>query len=509
MAYQVVAYTPAAFRQLLANYSEASSAVVADKPHARFFDEYFAEMGVCTIVVEEDYVDHDYLEDFSAYYIKCFYPYKRYCTRLHFFRHAFLKEDFAGFLRGKAGALEATLQAAYSGFMVVRPLPSSIVGRTCLAPYGGDLGRRHFSTLASNSANLFGLELTVKTLPFQEQDQVTAACATSALWSAFQATGRMFQHKLPSPVEITRAATVQMPLRSRALPNSDGLTIEQMAHAIREVGLDPYFVAGADQSVVRSALYAYVTAGIPALLVFNLTEETKDGRKSIGYHAAAVTGYSLPPSAPATDFANAFQAIGDRIDKLYVHDDQVGPHARMSFVETGSAWHLSTSWGLGSHTNVHAIPVAILLPLYQKIRIPFTGPLTDIMHFDLALSALRTAIPALVTRPEWNVRLTTVNQLKTEIAKSPLTTGELRENLLTGAFPRFLWHATATNASGLLVDVLFDATDIDSGRYVCRVDIHDPLMLAVVDHVRKNFSDTPIAGLLNSVMGKQHGDSGV
>jgi hypothetical protein len=504
VAYQVVPYTSAAFQQLLAQYSEASPTVVAAKPHARFFDEYFAEVGVRTIVVEEDYVDHDYLEDFSAYYIKCFHPYKRYCTRLHFFRHAFLNDDFAAFLRGEAGPLELTLLTAYSGFMVVRPLPSSIIGRTCVAPYGEDLGRRHFSTLASNPANLFGLELTLKTLPFQEQDHVTAACATSALWSAFQATGRMFQHKLPSPVEITRAATVKMPLRSRALPNSDGLTIEQMAHAIREVGLDPYFVAGSDQSVVRSALYAYVTAGIPALLIFNLTEQIEGGRRSIGYHAAAVTGYSLPSAAPATDFADRFLATGDRIDKLYVHDDQVGPHARMSFLDTGSAWHLSTSWGLGSsHRDVQAIPVAILLPLYPKIRIPFTSPLTDIMRFDLALSALRTALPVLATRPEWNVRLTTVNQLKAEIAKSPLTMGKLRENLLTRAFPRFLWHATATNASGLLVDVLFDATDIDSGRYVCRVDIHDPVMLAVIDHVREQFPSEPIAGLLNSVMGKQ------
>src|SRR5687768_4446421 len=97
------------------------------------------------------------------------------------------------------------------------------------------------------------------TVPFQEQDTVTAACATSALWAAFQVTGANLRHRLPSPVEITSSATQHMPLRSRVFPNADGLTDEQMARAIHSVGLEPYYIDPARTDALKSSIYAYVS----------------------------------------------------------------------------------------------------------------------------------------------------------------------------------------------------------------------------------------------------------
>jgi hypothetical protein len=506
MPFTVGPFTADRFRELLAKHSEASPETVASKLHSSYFESYFREVGVKTVVAEEQYVDHDYLEDFSAYYVKCFYPYKRYCARLHFFRDDFSHDEFSDYLRGSTGRVSSSLlRASYVGFIVVRPLPSSIIGRTCLVAYNTDSGRRHFPTLSRTEANLFGLDLEVHTLPFQEQDQVTAACATSALWSAFQATARAFQHRLLSPVEITRSATIRMPLRSRALPNTDGLTIEQMAHAIREVGLEPYFVSGSSEFVLRSAIYSYVAAGIPALLVFSLSaDDGKGGRSVIGNHAATVTGFSLPPRPAGALASNQVLTVADRIDRLYVHDDQVGPHARMSFATSATGWHLTSSWGLNRYTDVRAQPLAVLLPLYNKIRIPFTGPLSDVMEFDLVLAALGPVVPVLSTRPEWNFRLTTVNRLKKEILSSSLTTGALKAQLLTSNFPRYVWQATATNASGLIADILFDATDIDSGRYISRIDIHDSTLSAVLSHLRKNLPGSLLGTRLSAFFAKQN-----
>jgi hypothetical protein len=53
---------------------------VERKLHAEYFREYFAEIEARTIVVEQEYVDHDFLEDFAAYYARCFASYSRYCT---------------------------------------------------------------------------------------------------------------------------------------------------------------------------------------------------------------------------------------------------------------------------------------------------------------------------------------------------------------------------------------------------------------------------------------------
>ena len=501
MAFQVVPYTSAAFRDLLIACSDAESAKVDAKLASGYWEQYFAAIGVQTVVTEGDYIDHDYLEDFSAYYVKCFTRYRRICHRLHFFTDSFDQERLEHHLDGQTDLGSDVLESSYAGFMVVRPLPNSVIGRTCLAHYGPDGSRRRFPTALEYKAHLFGHTLRVDTVPFQEQDQVTAACATSALWSALHITGRRFQHHVPTPVEITRSATQHMPLRSRAFPNTDGLTIEQMAHAIRAVGLEPYFVSGADELPLRAAVYAYVAAGIPALLVFSLHETAPNGTvMDRGLHAAAVTGFSQPPaitgggSRPVAAFSFA------KIDKLYVHDDQVGPHARMELVNCGQpSWHLTTSWGLRQSSAISAQPVAVLLPLYNKIRIPYKPPLEDALNFAAGLDGLSRVVPELADL-SWDFRLTTLNQFRSELRGSPNVSGSTRRELLTLPLPRFLWRATASRGEVPVVDVLFDATDITTGRYVRKVIVYDAGLNTVLNHVATLKGAIP--DLLNRVFKK-------
>lgn len=504
MRFYVRAYSINEFRQIVLSHSEASPEVIDRKLRSRYFEDYFAALAIKTIVVEEDYIDHDYLEDFSAYYVKCFHAYKRTCTRLHFFKAEFDEDSLSRYLRGEC-ELTRELTDSYAGFIVIRPLPASIIGRTCLAPYDDDNGRRHFPTVHCNSANLLGLDLTIRALPFQEQDQVTAACATSALWSAFQATGRLFHHRLPSPVEITSAAALKMPARSRILPNTHGLTIEQMAHAIREVGLEPYFVAGNDQAIFRQAVYAYLAGGIPPLVITRLTGERSGTREAIGYHAATVTGYSMPRGKSAASPApGEYNSSAATIDKLYVHDDQVGPHARMEFQSSALGdWYLNTSWGLcGDFVSVRAEPIAVLLPLYNKIRMPFTRPVQDLLQFDRVFRAF--GVDQITDGLVWDLRLTMVNRLKGEVLHSKSASATLREDILKSSLPKFMWHATAKNTSGLLMDVLFDATDIDAGKYIARIDVHDALLRSVLDLVQKKYSETPIGDAVSGLLGKMN-----
>lgn len=501
MAFDAVPYTPNVFRDLLIALSGAEPAQVQAKLASGYWAQYLAALGVQAVVTERDYIDHDYLEDFSAYYVKCFTPYRRICHRLHFFTTRFDKQHLDRQLEEQDERGRAAFESSYAGFMVVRPLPNSVIGRTCIAHYPPDGSRRRFPAALPYDAHLFGLALSVNTVPLQEQDQVTAACATSALWSALHVTGRRFQHHVPSPVEITRSATQHMPLRSRAFPNTDGLTIEQMSHAIRAVGLEPYFVSGAEELPVRAAVYAYVSAGIPALLVFSLREACPDGKtRDRGLHAAAVTGYSLPPTSDGYGRGPVSSFSFNKVDKFYVHDDQVGPHARMEFVKSEEPdWHLTTSWGLAQSDAISAHPVAVLLPLYNKIRIPYRPPLEDTFHFAAGVDALGQAVPGF-TNLSWDFRLTTLNQFRSELGSSAHIAGATRRELLTMPLPRFLWRATGMRAEAPLVDVLFDATDIATGRYVRKLIVYDDSLNAVLNHVVTQSG--PIPNRLNRVVRK-------
>ena len=50
-----------------------------------------------------------------------------------------------------------------------------------------------------------------------------------------------------------------MPLETRSLPSS-GLTIIQMAHAIRKVGLEPMLITGNNYYLIKSTIYAAIYA---------------------------------------------------------------------------------------------------------------------------------------------------------------------------------------------------------------------------------------------------------
>lgn len=263
--YSVVEYRIKNLRRILGDSPDIDASALEDKLHLVYFEEYFAALKAKTIVVETEYIDRDFLEDYAGYYVRCFTKYRRKCRRLHFFNLAFSEKDFEAVLSGSPTQITPDiLDDAYLGFVVVKPLPQTIIGRTCLKTYADD-GRRHYSSTQVFTANLFGIQLKIQTLPFQEQDSVVAACATSALWSVFHASGSLMQHNIPSPVEITRKATSLLPLETRSLPNR-GLTPAQMAYAIRGVGLEPFLVDATNLSALKRTAHAYLRGGLPLLL---------------------------------------------------------------------------------------------------------------------------------------------------------------------------------------------------------------------------------------------------
>ena len=69
-----------------------------------------------------------------------------------------------------------------------------------------------------------GIDFSVRTVPFIEQDKVLSVCATSALWSFFNAHKKMDSHRIPSPYEITTLA-INNNSKGIGLLNN-GLTIE-------------------------------------------------------------------------------------------------------------------------------------------------------------------------------------------------------------------------------------------------------------------------------------------
>jgi len=166
---------------------------------------------------------------------------------------------------------------------------------------------------------------------------------------------------------------------------------------------------------------------------------------------------------------------------------------------------LSTSWksSAGTLTNVRAVPEVVLVPLYHKIRIPFSTVQDAIILFDRFLEALRShGLLPWSQRVELDVYLTDVNALKHDLTHSTMLHNGARRDALLWDLPRFLWRATAYCDVKPVLDLLVDATDIEQGPFVAQAIEYDPAVSSVlrsivsVPTVRTAFQSSPVWKIL-------------
>ena len=488
MPLQVLPYSKDNLLDLLYKSSLAEPQSLDTDQHVEYFHGYLTALGTQCIICERGYIDRDYLEDYAHYYVKCFPDYERKCTRLHFFSNTISEDQLRNCLANFTGDLHQALTDSYLGFTVIKKLPVTIFGKTCLKTYDGN--GRTFPTLQDYKVHLFGIPLSLRSLVFQEQDQVAAACATSCLWSIFHATGKLFQHGIPSPVAITHSATSHMPARSRVFPNQ-GLNVEEMAEAIRHFGLEPHFVSVCNQDyLLKSTIYAYMRGGIPSALVIYLVD-TSVSPNIVNeiQHGIAVCGYKLSGASPTALGASGFLSIASTMEKIYCHDDQIGPFARMEFDGTNVTISANTSTGVldypsittswkgrnGVVGSVRAVANILLIPLYHKIRIPLALIEPSLLELDALLEELRVNCSlSLRERIVWDVFLQQQNDFKNEIINSTLLSCVVKSEIALSSMPRFLWRAQALCENKQIFELIFDATDIaQSGCFHSKVIYKD------------------------------------
>lgn len=471
-----------------------ASSAIHDKAHFTYFDQYLREIKAATILVEVEYVDRDFLEDYAAYYSRCFRSYNRFCRRIHFFSKIFTDDDFESALLCKGASVSAVdLKNSYLGFIVARPLPFRLFGRTCLANYPNtDRKTRHFPTNRPYKVNVFGIDLEVSTIAFQEQDREVAACATSALWSVFQATAYRFQHPVLSPVDITRAATKISPGATRSLPNG-GLDARQQSDAIRSVGLEPLVISVIDDKgsidfpKLKAAFYGYNQFGVPAIISAELIVDVI-GAKPFGRHAVSGLGYRIGDDPPTSLDANGPKLLATSIDRIYVHDDQAGPFARLRF----EADSVRTSWLYkGQPDKILARPKHLIVPLYHKIRVTFLDVYKEVSKFDSTFERFRKSAPDFfksyfTNRLIWDIHLSDANTVRRSVFNNPSLNIKIRKNTLTKNMPRYIWRATALREGAPVLEILFDATGLSQGTNVFHAVPYEKYIPAMAAGIRQN-----------------------
>ena len=465
---------------------------VMAKKQIKYLYNYLNHLNARSIVIEADYVDRDYLEDYSNYYVKCFNQYGGRCARLHFFHekveHSNFKKIFAS---DDAESEMQFLQSSYLGFIVIKPIPKTFIGRTCLKKYSTLPGSCKKTTIDREySVNLFGIPLKVESIAFQEQDKVLSACATAAIWSTLHAIKTFDINAIPSSSEVTLSAINHISNSSNSFPN-DGLSNKQIMRAIDMVGLRYHSIKlSKDKHVLFSIKKAfervikpYLDSKIPLIMgvtVYDISKhycsDTNDfGGRLVDGHALSIVGYSETEEPYA----------------LYVHDDRFGPYARAlitpikdtCLTSSDERWCLTIVMknknGEWEQPKEILIPDIFIIPVDRKVRIPapFIHETCEqylIIFNEYVKKAEKKAnstADSLKDSLTFEIKLESLTKLKTQVIKDACVLN--KEEILTSPMSKFVWVAKFFLTGKLVCEFIFDSTDITQGNAVLGVVIYN------------------------------------
>jgi hypothetical protein len=440
-------------------------------PQVRYLENYLRrDLNAATLVIEREYTDRHYMEEFATYYSKLLHAPSPRTTRLHLFDDTYEPAAVEAMLQGVSADAHATtevnLNGAYLGFVVVRPFEHAPIGRTVLKHVSEGKGRRDFSPARlDNTVHLAGLNLSVQGLPFQQQDQGVGACATTALWSMLASTFRQNGQRPPPPAEITTAAHLQGH-RNRRFPALDGLTPEQMVAAIDHFRFTPaLFNVESGDAFFLLALQCFLRSGFPVLIhVADTDFEYGHAICAVGLSADTESDDQVWASGSGPDESGVVLRFRS-VRRIYIHDDQLGPYARCKF-------------GRRNQEDGHSVPTLqiALADKEESWAEQFGGPMR-IFHALVALyPKIRLSVRELIDAAvEWSDLVSRVVnnplvELKFQLGGAFLRSLMVSERLppdrcaafaLAADLSRYVGVVSLVDEAGTpFCDVLIDATDI-------------------------------------------------
>ena len=269
--YRMIDFPSERFDQLVADLLNPTT--INDKRNRSFrniLTLLSARLNAKSVLVEENYIDVDYLSMYSGWYAAAFKPHSALTTRLHFFKKIGVRlEDV------RDGAIE---QLGYLGYVVVTPLTCGRIGRTLITSWQGAIdiaGQPHKPRFLSarSVVHLYGRRFSAEGSPFITQDALTIACAQASIWMTSRFVHLKYgRYGAPRhlPHGITESASHNLTWAGRLLP-TDGLTVIQVINAFVNLGHFPVYHSWkckdlAEREKALSWIVRYLDSDLPVML---------------------------------------------------------------------------------------------------------------------------------------------------------------------------------------------------------------------------------------------------
>ena len=213
------------------------------------------------VVIETEYIDKVYRDSYYNFFSTKLKRYNRNCVRLSFFEPKFSTiEEFM-----EAGMDK--LRMWYDGFLVIRPLPNSCIGRNAISKRA-KMSQGFEICLAPIKTTCIGAKLKVEAFPHSSQDAEYMSCAETTIWTILEYFGNKYTLYKPSlPTEVIDS--LDSTAFKRLTPTT-GLTIQQLSLALKKHDLSTivYYKDNYSSSPEKfqELLNCYIESGFPVAL---------------------------------------------------------------------------------------------------------------------------------------------------------------------------------------------------------------------------------------------------
>jgi hypothetical protein len=178
--------------------------------------------------------------------------------------------------------------------------------------------------------------------------------------------------------------------------------------------------------------------------------------------------------------------VAHDIDRIYVHDDRVGPFARLELCD--GKWEMRVT----SSSDETYSPQSLIFGTYHKIRIPFIDIKKTCITFVIRLKISikmrmdeqsRIVLSKVCDELQWDISIKSNHTFKKQVITA---THEIlnKEDLLLSSLPLYIWVAAASYMGTPLFDLLFDPTDIPQGNVFLNVVYRNELGKELINYLR-------------------------
>lgn len=487
---------------------------IFDKPQISYIYRYLESFKAgrevdYSILLEPRYIDRDFMEDYANFYVGRFGNDGYQCARLHFFSCELKHKWLDSLLNGQPvdGLSAQFLQDNYLGFMVIKPLTKTYVGKTCLR-IAGDVatGAGTKKKLSKRyDVNLFGIDLYVDSIAFQEQDKVVAACATTAIWTALHALPGHGVKDIRSCSEITTAALNFADGSNNGFPNKE-LSNKQILRTLDVEGLrhHNYVLTSRSREWFRRFMIAHIDSDLPVIItgkVYRLVElGASEGSTTPRRQLRPLAGHAI--TALGYDFRRESRWI-------YVHDDRLGPYTRAELTTVGTLIGNGVAEeqrsrcalvmkvrGADEEWEEVIVPDMAIVPMDKKTRLQYTFASVTAERIVKEVAPWMKGVSIPQESFKCHIKLATIAQIRGDVLlhSPPYHPGQVvldglhvvepgqmerwredRLHFLTRHLARLQWQMDFFWGDLRVLRVLLDATDIPLGNAISGIYIFDPV----------------------------------